>query len=131
MVENTEVGNKIIKIGKGILISIILTLILLFVFSAVLTYSDNIPETTIPTVILIITGVSILIGSSISTIKLKKNGIINGGIIGGVYISLLYILSSILEKGFEFNTYSVIIIAISILAGMIGGIVGVNIKGGK
>ncbi len=119
MGDNAEVGNRIIKIGKGILISIILTLVLLFIFSAILTYSNNIPEATIPTVILIITGLSILIGSSISTIKLKKNGIINGGIIGGLYITLLYILSSILKTGFEFNTYSIIIIAISIVAGMI------------
>ena len=95
MGDNAEVGNRIIRIGKGILISIILTLVLLFIFSA------------------------ILIGSSISTIKLKKNGIINGGIIGGLYITLLYILSSILKTGFEFNTYSIIIIAISIVAGMI------------
>lgn len=119
MVENVEVTNRILKIVKGILISVILTLVLLFIFSAVLTYGSNIPDSTIPTVILVITGISILIGSSISTIKLKKNGIINGGIIGGTYIILLYILSSILRTGFEFNTYSVIIIIISILAGMI------------
>ena len=119
MAENVRVSDNIIKIGKGILISIILTLVLLLIFSIILTYSNNIPETTIPPVILIITGISILVGSSISTIKIKKNGIINGGMIGGIYILLIYLLSSILKTGFQFNVYSIIMIVDSILAGMV------------
>lgn len=119
MAENVRVSDNIIKIGKGILISIILTLVLLLIFSIILTYSNNIPETTIPPVILIITGISILVGSSISTIKIKKNGIINGGMIGGIYILLIYLLSSILKTGFQFNVYSIIMIVASILAGMV------------
>ncbi len=119
-------NNNIIKIFKGIIISFILTLILLFVFSLALTYT-NIAESTIAPIIIIITAVSILIGSSISTIKIKKNGILNGGVIGGVYISLIYIISSLVQTGFALNTSSIIMIIFAILAGMVGGVVGVNI----
>lgn len=115
------------NIFKGIVISFILTLILLFVFSLILTYS-SINENTIAPVIIVITMISILIGSSVSTTKIKKNGIVNGGIIGLVYILFIYIISSIVKTGFALNTYSVIMIILSIFAGMIGGIVGVNIK---
>ena len=62
------------------------------------------------------------------TIKIKKNGIVYGGIIGIIYIIGLYIISSIVTTGFSLNMYSIIMIILSILAGMIGGIVGVNIK---
>lgn len=106
-----------------------LTLILLFLFSIILTYT-NISENTIAPVIIIITIISILIGSSMSTIKIKKNGIVNGGLIGFIYILTIYIISSIVKTGFALNMYSIIMIILSILAGMIGGIVGVNtVKG--
>ena len=38
----------------------------------------------------------------------------------------IYLLSSILVSGFEMNMQSAIMIAASIFAGMIGGIIGVN-----
>lgn len=122
-----ENRNNFMNIFKGIIISILITLILLFLFSIILTYT-NIGENVIPAVIIIATVISILIGSSISTIKIKKNGIINGGIIGLVYILGIYLISSIAQMGFGINVYSIIMIILSILAGMIGGIVGVNIK---
>ena len=56
------------NIFKGVGISIILTLILLLIFSIVLAYT-NVSESTIIPVIIIITAISILFGSSISTVK--------------------------------------------------------------
>lgn len=74
--------NKfIINILKGVGISLITTVVLLIIFSIILTYT-NIQENVINPVIMIITAISILIGSSLVNIKIKKNGLINGGIIG-------------------------------------------------
>jgi len=125
VVENT--GNAGITILKGVGIAFALTLISVFIYSAVLTYT-NIPESTIFPVIIMITALSILIGSSISTIKIKRNGIVNGGIIGLMYILLLYIISSIVNADFAISMSSLAIIGAAILGGMLGGIVGVNIK---
>ena len=63
-----------------------------------------------------------------TTNKIKKNGILNGGIIGLIYILFIYFASSITGNGFGLNVYSIIMIILGILAGMIGGIVGVNLK---
>ncbi len=79
-------------------------------------------------VIIAITAISIWIGASISTIPLQKNGIFNGGMIGFLYSAILYGISSICTTGFSLNGQSAILIISSILAGMIGGIVGVNVK---
>lgn len=119
--------KALIQLSKGIVTSVLITLILLFIFSVLLTYTD-IKESTIPTVTIIITAISIFVGSSISTIKLNKNGLVNGGAIGFIYVFLLYIISSIVQTGFTLNTYSIITIILAIIAGMIGGIMGVNIK---
>lgn len=120
-------NNYIIRMSTGIVISIVLTLVLLFVFSIILAYT-NTSEATIVPVIIGITGISILSGSSIATSKIKKKGIVNGMIIGGVYIFILYLISSILSAQFSLNMYSLTMMVIGIVSGAIGGIVGVNLK---
>ena len=125
---NDNVERSNIKIiAKGGLISIVITIIALIIFAVMLS-STSISETTIPTVIIIITAVSILIGSSLSTTKIKKNGIVNGALIGLIYIIFIYLLSSILEKDFSMNLYSIVMVIGSIFAGAVGGIIGINKK---
>ena len=63
-----------------------------------------------------------------TTSSIKKNGILNGGIIGLTYMLLIYLTSSILNSGFMLNIYSIFMIIIGIAAGMVGGIVGVNLR---
>ena len=120
-------NNNIIKIIKGSIISIVITLLALTIYAAILSYT-SVSETTISPVILIITGISILIGSAMSSISIKKQGIINGGLVGLIYILFIYIISSIISVGFSLNMNSIIMIIVAILTGMVGGIIGVNIK---
>ena len=90
-----------------------------------LTYTD-ISERIIPVFIIILTFVSILIGTIISMRKISRNGMLNGAIIGGAYVILLYLISSILNTGFTFNIYTIFMIIAGIISGVIGGIIGVN-----
>lgn len=120
-------SNSIIKILKGSAISMITTLILLIIFSVLLTFT-NINERTTPTVIIMITALSILLGSQITTLKIKKNGIINGMAVGGTYMITLYFISSIVSKNFSLNKYSIIMMATGLLIGGLGGMIGVNRK---
>lgn len=120
-------NNTITTIAKGIGISLMITVIALTIFSIILTYT-NIEENVINPVIMIITAISILIGSSIENTKLKKNGLINGGMIGGCYILIIYLISSILNWKFSLNVNSIIMIVAAIIFGILGGIIGVNRK---
>jgi len=120
--------NKVIKnVIKGTIISIVTTLLLFLVFAAILTYT-NISETTIFPVIVVITGISILLGSSLGNIKIRKNGLLNGGLIGLIYMLVLYFISSCFLGDFSLNSNSFILIIAAIFAGMLGGIIGVNIS---
>lgn len=119
--------NNIFYIFKGVLFSLICTFIFLLIFSAILTYT-NISENVIEPVIIILTAISIFIGSSIGNMQIKKNGIINGALIGGSYLIILYIFSSIINTNFALNGKSIIIIISGIICGIIGGIIGVNKK---
>lgn len=123
-----ENNKKIVgKIFKGIGISMIFTIVCLFIFSVLLTYTD-IGENTIMPVIIIVTAISILVGSSIENTKIRKKGILNGGLIGAGYILILYLISSLINTNFYLNLESIIMIIIGIMFGILGGIIGVNFK---
>jgi len=125
--DKSELSQNLIRILKGSITSIIITLILLFIFAILLTYT-SLQENTIVPVVIVITAISILIGSSISTLKIRKNGLINGALVGIIYIFTIYLLSSLLGSGFVCNINTIIMIISSIIAGMIGGIIGVNLN---
>ena len=121
-----ENGNTIVKVIKGSVLAIALTAIFLSSYAAILSFT-NISETTIVPVVIVLTGISLLIGSSISTIPIKKQGMLNGGLVGLIYMLVLYIISSIILGNFGLNINSIIMIAVGVLTGMVGGIIGVNI----
>ena len=126
-IEDISKDKSSIKIIKGTVISIILSPILLTIYAALLSYT-SISESTIVPVIITITGISILIGSSISSMHIKKQGMLNGALVGLVYMLTIYILSSIFLSSFEININSIIMISVGIVTGMIGGVIGVNMK---
>lgn len=119
--------KTITNIAKGVGISLLMTIILLLIFATILTYTE-ISESIINPVIIIVTAISILIGSSIGNIKIKKNGLVNGSLIGGTYIFTIYLISSILNWKFGLQTQSIIMIIVGMLFGILGGIIGVNKK---
>ena len=72
---------------KGLIFSFLITLISIFLFAIILTYT-NISEKTIPIFITVLTFISILIGTIIGSRNIRKNGMLNGAIIGvGIVIS--------------------------------------------
>ena len=122
-----QVNSKnYIHILKGLGIAFVTTFIFLLILAIVLTYTDTSEIIIDP--IIIITAISILIGSSISNMRIKKNGLMNGAIIGGIYIVILYLFSSVFNENFSLTISSAIMIAIGIIFGILGGIIGVNIK---
>lgn len=118
--------KRIFVIMKGVLLAYFITFILLLIYSGILTYT-SVPESSIPTCAFAISMISVFTASSIMVIKVKEKGLKNGGLIGLIYILLLYILSSITSTGFGLTTFSIATIIFNILLGMVGGIIGVNL----
>lgn len=129
-INKINLNNNIVKVMKGSIIAFLISIMLLFIFASLLVYT-NIQENTIKPVVIIISIISILVGSSLSSIKIKRKGIVNGALVGTIYIMVIYILSSICFVGFELNLESIIMIISSIISGMIGGVIGVNIDSKK
>ena len=119
--------KAISNIAKGVGISLGTSFLLLIIFAILLTFTE-VSESMINPVIIVITAVSILIGSSIGNIKIQKNGLLNGAIIGAIYMITIYLISSILNWEFGLKIESIIMIAIGMIFGILGGIIGVNKK---
>ena len=119
---NDNLKTNIIRIIKGSLLSIIVSVIFLIIFAVLLTYT-NLSENTITPVVLAIVGLSILMGSYLSTRKIEQNGILNGAIVGVIYMLILYIASSVIFMDFSLRVSSIIMIGCGLIAGIIGGII--------
>ena len=124
---NGKSDNILKNTIKGLVISLIFTLVALLVYATLLVYT-NINENTENLVITIITGISILLGSTITSRSINKNGFLNGGIVGGSYVVLIYICSSIIKNSFRLSLYGLLMVFVGIIMGIMGGIIGVNTK---
>ena len=109
--------KSIKTIAKSVLLSYLITFIFILIYSIILTYT-KVPETTIPTCIFIIGIMSVFIASSLAVLKIKKNGLRNGGIIGFLYVFILYLFSSMYETGFALSKYSIMTIKKTFLKGL-------------
>lgn len=119
--------NFMFDFGKSLILSILLTFIALLLLSAVLNFTD-VSENIISPSIIVISSVCIMIGSFIVSKKIKEKGILNGAILGILYMFILYIISSIANGSFALNVSSLAMIGIGIIAGIFGGILGVNLN---
>ena len=78
--DNFSFKENIIRILKGSILAIVSSVFFLTIYAIVLTYT-NMPENSIFSVVFAIVGISILMGSYLSSRKIQQNGILNGAIV--------------------------------------------------
>jgi putative membrane protein (TIGR04086 family) len=111
---------------ERIILSICITILLIFIFSLLLSFT-NLSEEMINPILIGINSISIMI-SSFSLAKTKREkGIMWGLIFGCVYMIGLYLISGIVNFDFSLKLISIIMIILGIACGGIGGVVGVNL----
>ena len=71
MESKLESKKNIMRALKGSVVSILITILLLLIYAILLTYT-SISESTMVPVIVTISGISILVGSTISSLKIKN-----------------------------------------------------------
>lgn len=116
-----------LHILRGIAISYIITIIMLTIVSLLLTYT-SLKESSIPILSTIIIIVSIALGAIYLTLKIGEKGWLNGAIIGILYFLILIILKKIFLKEFGLNIYFISKLIISLITGIIGGMIGINLE---
>ena len=123
-IQNLKNDGIIKSVFLGIIKSFVITILLIMLIALVLV-KTNVSENIIGPAIFIITSISIFAGAMSS---IRKNGVLQGSLIGIIYIILIYLISSILNGDFALNISSLILIFLSITSGIIGGVAGVNLR---
>ena len=112
---------------KALVLSYILTLMLVLITSFLLTYTA-LKESIIPLLNTITIIISITIGAIYMAIKIGEKGWLNGGILGVIYFLILLILNYFFVKPFTIDIFSLGKFFVSLITGMIGGVLGINLK---
>ena len=108
------------------IISFILSIGLIFILSLIISKTTIAESVIIPGIILI-SSISIMFGGiRVSRLK-KQKGMLNGALLGFIYMFSMYLISSIILKDFSLNLKSMIMFFSGIIAGILGGIIGVNL----
>lgn len=112
---------------KGLAVSYIITFAIILIMALLLTYT-SLKESTIPIINTMAMIGSIVCGSIYLTLNTGEKGWLNGMLIGFLYFLILLILNKTFIKTFSFNTYSFSKFMISLVTGIIGGMIGINLK---
>lgn len=112
---------------KGVFIAAIFTLSVLLIAALVLSYTP-LPASSIPYISYFVQAVGAVISGYIPAKRAGTRGILTGGVAGGLYILIIWLIASLVADGLVFGSHILKMIAISVIAGAIGGILGVNLK---
>lgn len=112
--------------AKYLMLSYVVALVLLCLTAILFAYT-NINDSLINTFVFVIVVITNLIGSTITSRKLKKRGLLTGLIFGLIYFLIIYLLSALLYTGFFVNNAVFMYLGLSAIGGIVGGIIGVNI----
>lgn len=124
---DTQRNYSIRLILKGMVIAFLFSLISFLILSLLLTLT-NISEGIIKPTSYIVMIISIVIGSGFVAQRIDKKGWMHGAITGLLYIIILTIIGIFTGEGLVFGQLFLSRIIIGIVAGGIGGILGINLK---
>lgn len=126
-VQETEKSKLWLRILKGSLVSLALSLVLILIFAFFIKYVA-VPEGAIKPVNQIIKGISLLVGTFVALKKSNQMGLISGLLIGLSYTILAFVVFSILDGNFEFSKTLVNDLLFGGIIGGICGVIAVNFK---
>lgn len=112
---------------KFLILSYIIAILLLCLSSVIFAYT-NINDSLINIFVFVIIVVTNLIGSTLTSRKLKRRGLLVGLVFGVIYFAIIYLLTAILYTGFFVNKAVGLYLLMSSISGIVGGVIGVNIR---
>ncbi len=103
-----------------------LTVAVLLLASLLLTYTP-VSESLIPAIAILTAVLSAVVAGLVASRSVKSRGWFTGMLAGILYSIILYLFSFLASDGFHFSAYIIVMSVISMFAGAIGGILGINL----
>ena len=122
-----ENKSKFFYIGKGVLGSFFLTLVLILILGIVSTFLD-VNASIRAACFIVITSLSVVYGSIYSTRKIQKRGWFIGILVALLYIFIIYLVAIISgSREFVINSTDLFMVALALLVGSLSGMLGINL----
>lgn len=114
-------------IAKTVVTAFLITVILMGVLALLICYTPISEEAITPSVY-VLNYFSVFMAGLLSAARAKRRGFVTGGLSGGLYMLLVYFLGYLLFGGIEFTKAVAMNILYCLVLGIIGGVVGINIR---
>ncbi len=115
-------------IARTVVTAFLITIILMGVLALLICYTP-LPEEAVTPSVYALNYFSVFLAGLFSAAKAKRKGFLTGGVSGGGYMLLVYLLGYILFGGITFSKDILMCVIYCIIVGMAGGIVGINLSG--
>jgi len=113
--------------GRGLIRGYIVSLVLFLIVALLVTYT-SMGENLIPLITSIIMIVGIVFSAVYCSVHLRNKGWLHGGVVGLGFVLILILLSKVFISDYSFDSIALYKIGLGMGAGIIGGMLGVNIK---
>ena len=124
--ERIKSGGAVYEFIKGLIISVIFSLLGILIFAAVIRFV-GIDSGLIPIINQVIKSLSILVGV-LSAFTKRPNGWLRGFIFGVLFAILSYLIFSLLSGSFGVDVGLLNDVVLGGVTGLISGIIAVNVK---
>ncbi|MCI6277886.1 MAG: TIGR04086 family membrane protein [Clostridium sp.] len=121
-----EKSEFFFNISKGVLRSVIVTTILLAIYSILMNFVDFSMKT-VSVVYMVISCVSIVYGAIYASKTNGHKGWISGLAVSAFYMTLLLVLTALINGGLGFSGVMVVQILLALGVGTLSGMLGINI----
>ena len=114
-------------IAKTVVTAFLITIILMGVLALLICYTPISEEAITPSVY-VLNYFSVFMAGLLSAARAKRRGFVTGGLSGGLYMLLVFLLGYLLFGGIEFTKAVAMNILYCLVLGTVGGVVGINIR---
>lgn len=115
-------------IVRTVVTAFLITIILMGILALLICYTP-LPEEAVTPSVYALNYFSVFLAGLFSAAKAKRKGFLTGGVSGGGYMLLVYLLGYILFGGISFSKDILMCVIYCVIVGMAGGIVGINLSG--
>lgn len=120
-------NNSLLIIAKGELIAYIISGLLIIIYGLLLTFT-KMSESSMPTIIMVISTISIALSAIYVSMKVEVRGWLNGALTGLIYMIILYLISLLFKTAVPFDRYLLFRMFMGFVIGTLAGIIGINLK---
>lgn len=119
--------KKLVILLKSLGYSYLATIILILVYNLLLTYTP-LKSSSIPLATSLITTTGAVCAGFYMSYKTSSKGLLYGMLAGTLYVLVMVVILFLIQDGLKFEPRIIYKVLLDVIAGGIGGIIGVNLK---